>query len=285
MAFPYAEVIGDPIAHSKSPLIHKFWLGKLEIDGDYRATRVSADELPSFLEARRADPDWRGCNVTMPHKQTILALSDWPATPVSALGAANCVTRHESGRLKAHNTDWQGFLEPLQPWLRDDWRHRMASVLGAGGAAAAVTYALDRSYFTVVNFARDPDKALAMRTRLRLLDDDDDLVADMEAVADGRELGDRSQMLDLLVNATPLGMEGFPPLPFSVSSFPSTTLVYDLVYHPLETDFLRAAREAGMATIDGLSMLVAQAAFAFELFFFRAAPRQYDPELRELLTR
>lgn len=288
MTRPYAEVIGDPIAHSKSPLIHKFWLEKLGLPGDFRKVRVRPEELGAYLEIRRRDPDWRGCNLTIPHKRTILALIDWPATPVSTIGAVNCVTRHENGRLKAHNTDWLGFLEPIQSWLDLDRTHRTASVIGAGGAAAAVTYALDRAHFTVVNFARDPEKAWAMRSRLGIDyddDGDDDLVADLAALSYGGNLLDRSDVLGLLVNASPLGMEGFPPLPLAIGAFPTATLVYDLVYDPVETELLRTAREAGMATIDGLRMLVAQAASAFELFFAQPAPREHDEELRELLMR
>lgn len=285
MGVPYAEVIGDPVAHSKSPIIHKFWLEKLGLQGDYRAVRVRAEDVGAYLESRRRDLNWRGCNVTIPHKRTILAFIDWPATPVSRLGAVNCVTRHENGRLKGRNTDWSGFLEPIQSWLDLDRTYRMASVIGAGGAAAAVTYALDQAHFTIVNFARDPDKAFAMRNRLHLLDHDDELVADLTALSDFQDLGDRTDVLDLLVNASPLGMEGFPPLPLTIRAFPPTTLVYDLVYHPLETELLRTAREAGMATIDGLQMLVAQAALAFELFFSQPAPREHDGELRELLMQ
>lgn len=285
MGIPYAEVIGDPIAHSKSPAIHRFWLEKLGLPGNYRAVRVTAGELDAYLDGRRRDPDWRGCNVTLPHKQSVLQFVDWPATPTSRLGAANCVTRHKKGHLKAHNTDWLGFLEPLQPWLRLDRTYRMAVVTGAGGAAAAVTYALDQCHFTVVNLAREPSKALAMRRRLDLLDDDDDLVGELSELLVGQDLGDRSDILDLLVNATPLGMEGFPPLRVSTAFLQQTTVVYDLVYHPLETELLRVARQNGVETIDGLAMLVGQAASAFELFFSRPAPREHDAELRELLTR
>jgi shikimate dehydrogenase len=285
MAVPYAEVIGDPVSHSKSPIIHNFWLKKLGVEGDYRAVRVGADELRAYFEARHPDPEWRGCSVTLPHKQNVLPLVDWPATPTSRLGAANCITPHQNGKLKAHNSDWSGFLEPLQPWLALERKLRMALVIGSGGAAAAVTYALDRSCFTVVNVARNPRKALAMRQRLQLLDDDDELVADFSALGRTQRSGDRSHVLDLLVNATPLGMRGFPSLPTFVGNLPPQTLVYDLVYHPLETELLRAARELGMPTIDGLSMLVAQAAQAFELFFSRPAPREHDAELRALLSQ
>ncbi|MGZ8284976.1 MAG: shikimate dehydrogenase family protein [Allosphingosinicella sp.] len=283
MGIPYAEVIGDPVAHSKSPLIHKFWLAKLGLPWDFRVTQVVPDRLASFLESRRQDPQWCGCSVTLPHKQSVMALIDGSANPGPTLGAVNCIVRERNGRLIGHNTDWRGFLEPLQPRLELNPLSRMARVIGTGGAAVAVSYALNRSNFTIVSVARDFDKALALRKRLELFDDD--LIMDLPDREAGAEWGDRHNVLDLLVNATPLGMTGFPPLPVAVRSQPVGTIVYDLVYHPLETELLRAARAAGMPTIDGLAMLIGQAAIAFELFFAEAAPREHDSELRELLTR
>ena len=283
MAVPYAEVIGDPVAHSKSPAIHKFWLAKLGLPWDFRPTRVAPDQLPAFLESRRQDPQWCGCSVTLPHKQKVMPLIDGSANPSATLGAVNCIVRERTGNLIGHNTDWRGFLEPLRPWLELEKLHQMARVVGTGGAALAISYALDRSNFTIVSVARDTGRALALRKRLELFDDD--LVTDLAGLDCEIEWGERHDVLDLLVNATPLGMEGFPPLPVSVRSQPRGTIVYDLVYHPLETGLLREAREAGMTTIDGLAMLIGQAAIAFELFFAEPAPREHDGELRELLTR
>ena len=283
MGIPYAEVIGDPVAHSKSPIIHKFWLAKLGLAWDFRSTRVAPGELQSFLESRRRDPQWCGCSVTIPHKQAVARLIDGSAVPAMGLGAVNCIVRDRSGRLIGHNTDWRGFLEPLRPWLELERPHRMARVIGTGGAALAVCYALDRSGFTIVNVARDRGKALALRKRLDLFDDD--LVTDLSGLDADIEWGERADVLDLLVNATPLGMAGFPPLPISIPRQPPGTVVYDLVYHPLETELLRAATMAGLPAIDGLAMLIGQAAIAFELFFGEVAPREHDNELRELLTR
>jgi len=283
MGVPYAEVIGDPIAHSKSPSIHKFWLDKLGLPWDFRRTRVVPDELAAFLESRRRDPQWCGCSVTLPHKQSILALVDDSANPGPLLGAVNCIVRDREGRLTGHNTDWRGFLEPLQPWIDSAPLHKMARVIGTGGAAVAVSYALDRSGFTIVSVARNFGKALALRRRLGL--SDDDLIMAVPDRETGEEWGDRRNVLDLLVNATPLGMKGFPPLSIPLRSQPTGVIVYDLVYHPLETGLLKAAREAGLPTIDGLAMLIGQAAIAFELFFAEAAPREHDSELREMLMR
>jgi len=286
MGVPYAEVIGDPVAHSKSPLIHKFWLGKLGLDYDYRATRVPAGQLAACLEVRRQDPQWCGCSLTLPHKLEAAQRVDQMSERARFVGAVNCIVRKgRAGALAGHNTDVAGFIAPLLPWL-DKPRMRLAYVVGTGGAAAAVSVALDRQGFVIVSIGRDRAKALALRHRLQLLDDH--LAADLAPYARRPVEGDRGERTDqlvLLVNATPLGMSGYPPLPFDLEYFPPDALVYDLVYNPPETPLLKAARERGMVTMGGLDMLVPQAAEAFELLFGTAAPRQHDSELRELLTR
>ena len=109
MTGPYAEVIGDPIAHSKSPLIHGFWLQALGIDGDYRRTHVTPGDLPAYIEQRRADPDWRGCNVTIPHKLAVMDLVDDPGDIRGTIGAMNTVVRQPGGALIGTNTDAAGF--------------------------------------------------------------------------------------------------------------------------------------------------------------------------------
>ena len=113
MTRPYAEVIGDPIAHSKSPIIHGFWLEKLGIDAEYRATRVTSDDLPRFIAERRADPAWRGCNVTIPHKVAMLDLVDDPGGVRDSIGAMNTVVRQGPDTLFGTNTDAAGFYAPI----------------------------------------------------------------------------------------------------------------------------------------------------------------------------
>ena len=278
---PSAEVIGDPIAHSKSPLIHRFWLEKLGIEGDYRATRVVADALGQHLTRRRDDAAWAGCNVTIPHKQAILPLLDAVAPAAAAMGAANIV-RREGGALVGHNSDGQGFLEPLRPLLARPHLFRMARIFGAGGAARAVAHALAGEGFTLVVAARDVAKAEALIAELR---------GDHYAVALGHfapptdfAFDNRDGLLDVVVNATSLGMEGQSPLPLDWSHVPPGSIIYDIVYAPLETPLLAEARARGHRTIDGLAMLVGQAAVAFEMFFRHPAPREHDAELRALLT-
>lgn len=285
MSKSYAEVIGDPIAQSKSPAIHNFWLGKLGIDAEYRATLVSAAGLADYFSARRADPDWRGCNITMPHKQAALAHLDQIDPLAARIGAVNTVVRGADGRLTGFNTDVAGFLEPLQPLLAQTQLYRMARILGAGGAARAIVAALADAHFTLVLAARDPAKARALLDELAPKGEHHVVELAHFAATTDFAFDDRDQLLDLVVNASPLGMDGQPPLDFDFSHVPPGSVVYDIVTHPLETPLLAQARENGFATIDGLAMLIGQAAAAFEKFFGQAAPREADAELRAILTR
>ena len=283
MTRPHAEVIGDPIAHSKSPLIHGFWLDKLGIDATYAKTHVLAPDLPAFLASRRADPDWRGCNVTVPHKQAVIPLLDRLDPIAAKIGAVNTIVPRD-GALIGTNTDAPGFLEPLRPLL--DRRHlfRMARVLGTGGAARAIAHALAGEGFTLVIAGRDIAKAEALRDET----DPNGHVATLNHFADPTDFpfDERDGLLDLFVNATTLGMTGQPPLAVDLSHAPPGSIVYDIVYAPLETPLLARARACGLPTIDGLAMLIGQARIAFRHFFGVDAPAdaESDAELRALLT-
>lgn len=284
MGVPYAEVIGDPVAHSKSPLIYKFWLEKLEIEGDYRPTRVEPTDVPDFFSQRRADPDWRGCNVTIPHKQAIAPHLDRVDAGAAKIGAVNLVVRESDSELVGYNSDGAGFLEPLQPLLGQRHLLRMARILGAGGAARAVARALWGEGFTLAILARNPEQAEELRSDFDLAHTYAGDLADFARPTDFA-FDDRAGILDLVVNTTPLGMAGQPPLQLHFSHVPPGAVVYDIVYAPLKTPLLAEARQRGFRTIDGLEMLVGQAAVAFERLFGAPAPREHDGELRELLTR
>jgi shikimate dehydrogenase len=284
MTGPYAEVIGNPIAQSKSPAIHNFWLEKLGIAGTYGRSLVTVDRLPDYLAAARANADWRGCNVTMPHKQAIMPLLDAIDPVAMRIGAVNTVLRQVDGTFGGFNTDAPGFLEPLQPLLSDRHYFRMARVLGTGGAARAIVTALADEGFVIVLAGRDPAKARAMLDELA--PSGEHHAADLVHFAANTDFAfdDRESCLDLIVNASPLGMVGQPPLIFDFSHAPPGSVVYDIVTHPLHTPFLENARAAGFRTVDGLAMLIGQAAAAFEKFFGVAAPREHDAELRAKLT-
>ncbi|OGS54834.1 MAG: shikimate dehydrogenase [Erythrobacter sp. RIFCSPHIGHO2_12_FULL_63_10] len=284
MTRAYAEVIGDPIAQSKSPAIHNFWLSKLEIDAEYRACHVRPEELDDYFTRRRGDVDWHGCNVTMPHKQAIIPLLGALDPLAARLGAVNTVVRQADGSLAGANTDAGGFLEPLRAELAQQHYFRMARVLGTGGAARAIVAALAEHGFTIVLAGRDPLKARALLDELAPTGEHH--AVDIAHFADPTDFAfdDREGCLDLVVNASPLGMRGQPPLAFDWSHAAPRSIVYDIVTDPLETSFLAAARAAGFRTIDGLAMLIGQAALAFELFFGQPAPRQHDAQLRAILT-
>ena len=285
MSRPYAEVIGDPIGQSKSPAIHNFWLDKLGTPADYRAAHVQNEDLAHYFELGRADPAWRGCNVTMPHKQAVMPHLARLHPLAERIVAVNTIVREADGSLSGYNTDVAGFLEPLRPLLENKHLFRMARVIGTGGAARAIVAALADENVVIVLAGRDVAKAR------RLLDEIDPggehHATDLAHFADPTDFAfdDRAGCFDLIVNASPLGMAGQPSLAFDLSHAPPDSVVYDIVTHPADTPLLHAARAAGFRTIDGLTMLIGQAAVAFEKFFGEPPPRDDgDRELRALLT-
>ena len=285
MTRPYAEVIGDPIVQSKSPAIHGYWIEQLGLDADYRAAHVTSSGLEDYLKSRREDPHWRGCNVTMPHKQAVIPLLDRLDPLAARIGAVNTIVREPDGSLSGYNTDAGGFLEPLRPVLAKQHLFRMARVLGTGGAARAIIAALAQEHVVIVLAGRDPEKARALLDELDPKGEHH--VAPLAHFAEPTdfEFDDRAGCFDLVVNASPLGMAGQPPLEFDFSHVPPGSIIYDIVTHPVDTPLLKAARAAGYRTVDGLSMLIGQAAEAFERFFGKAPPREDDDvELRARLN-
>lgn len=265
---PYAEVIGDPIAHSKSPVIHNFWLEELGIDAEYRKTRVTREELAGYFLQRRADPDWLGCNITIPHKIAALDYVDDPGGVRERIGAINTVACETGGPLIGTNTDAGGFLQPL---LARGWRGTRAILVGTGGAAQAIGFALRSVGVTDLTIvARDAAKGQALLGKLGV----DGAVSTFDAPLPAA---------DLLVNATSLGMTGQPPYVPDLDALPAGAMVYDIVYAPLETPLLAAALSRGLEVLDGLEMLIGQAALAFDIFFDAPAPRERDAALRERL--
>lgn len=267
MSTPYAEVIGDPIAHSKSPLIHRFWLDALGIDGEYRATQVTREGLADFVAQRSADPAWRGCNVTLPHKVAVMDHVADPGDIRNTIGAMNTLVRQDGG-LIGTNTDAAGFYAPIADL---DLKGKTVAVIGAGGAARAVLFALKKAGVAKVTIrCRQPLKGMVLLHKMGL-------------EGDVKTLDVPIPLVMLLVNASSLGMVGQPPLEVDIFQLPSAATVYDLVYTPVITPLIAKAEEFGLQTVDGLDMLVGQAAAAFELFFGAAPPRDRDGELREML--
>jgi shikimate dehydrogenase len=266
MGIPYAEVIGDPIAHSKSPLIHGFWLEKLGIEGDYRPVRVRSDQLEGHLRSRRGDPDWRGCNVTAPHKVAVIPCLDQLFMHGEVARAVNTVFR-QGDSIAGNNSDLTACLRSLQ---KQPPHRGSAFIIGAGGAARAAFMALHAMGFESICVAnRTPERAFAMLQALGVKASVQPLDAPLPPA-------------DLLVNASSMSAEGTA---LDLSPLPPHAVVFDMVFEPVETPLLAAARGRGLPTIDGLAMLIEQAEYGFLRFFHAQAPRDLDAELRELLTR
>jgi shikimate dehydrogenase len=289
MSRAYAEVIGDPISHSKSPLIHNFWLdelrkqGKLGIEAEYRACHVRPEELADYFARRRGDAAWLGCNVTVPHKEAALATVDGPLPNYLNIGAINVVVP-ENGGLSWANSDMDGVAGVINEYHNkmvdlgvDIERKFHIAIIGAGGAAkAAVAVASKLPWIGDIRIAvRRPGAGQAMLDQLHIL---------------GREIAindEDIEGLDILINASTMGMGGNFDSSLSLAHFGAVDvkpLVFDMVYHPPKTGLLRAADERGFNYTNGLQMLIIQAAAAFELFFGQPAPREHDAELRALLT-
>jgi len=269
-SFRAACIIGWPAGHSRSPLIHDYWLRQHGIAGEYRKEAVPPDEFAAFL-AGLAARGYVGANVTIPHKEAALALST-PDARAKAVGAANTLWR-DGDTLRSTNTDVEGFLGNLDA-AAPGWDRGLpnAVVLGAGGSARAVVFGLiERGVARIhlVNRTLDRAQALAQRFGAAVMP------------ARWEDAGALLGAAGLLVNTTSLGMKGQPPLEIDVGLLPANAVVADLVYVPLVTPLLAAARARGLATADGLGMLLHQAVRGFSLWF--GVKPAVTPELRALV--
>ena len=264
-----ACIIGWPVEHSRSPLIHNYWLKTYGIAGEYRREAVPPEEFDAFVQSLAAR-DYVGANVTLPHKEKALAFS-LPDENAKAVGAANTLWI-AGGFLHATNTDVEGFLNNLDA-CAPQWDRGLdnAVVAGAGGAAHAVVYALltrGVERITVVN--RTPHRAEALRERF----------LERLQVAPWEQLNDLLGEATLFVNTTTLGMAGQPELEADIGRLPSHAIVADLVYVPLVTPLIKTAKAQGLRTADGLGMLLHQAVRGFELWFGKKP--EVTAELRAL---
>ncbi len=260
-AFLLAGVLGFPVGHSRSPRLHRHWLMRYGVAGDYVALQVGEDDLAEVLHAL-PKAGFKGVNVTIPHKLAALALADEASERATRIGAANLLT-FEGGRIIADNTDGLGFLASLRQGA-PGWTPEAgpAAILGAGGAARAVVAALLE--------AGVPEIVLANRTRAHAEDLAEDLASDLGSrlrVVDWVQAGNAIDEAALVVNTTALGMTGRPALRVPLDGLHAAQVVVDLVYAPLETALLREARAAGAVAVDGLGMLLHQAVPAFERWF------------------
>ncbi|MBL4602684.1 MAG: shikimate dehydrogenase [Emcibacteraceae bacterium] len=270
-----AGVVGDPISHSLSPVLHGYWLKKYDIKGEYEAFHVAPNELPDFIKRLKTNKI-EGVNFTVPHKESVMGLVDELDSAAEKIGAVNTVYFTDEGKLLGSNTDGYGFIKNLKQSITN-WisTNKVAVIIGAGGAARAATVSLLDDGIDEIR--------LINRTHSR-------------AVALSEEIGDKrikailwddyEQALlgaDLLVNVTTLGMTGQPELVLNINNLPIGAVVYDIVYNPLETDLLKRARERGNKTVDGLGMLLHQAAPGFKAWF--GIFPEVDDDLRHHLIK
>lgn len=269
---PIAGVIGWPVAHSKSPLIHRFWLERLGIDGEYGRFPVAPERLVEAMRALAA-LGFAGVNVTVPHKLAVMDCVDVIDAGARDVGAVNVVQVMPDGALHGHNSDVAGICDPLQ---RRALAGREVVLVGSGGAAGAAMAAFVRlGTARVTILARDPAKGRALLEGFGM----DGQVLPMDAAE--AKWGAPA----LLFNASVLGMTGQPAFVPDMARLPDDMMVFDAVYAPLETPLLAAARARGLAVIDGLEMLIGQAAMGFALFFGAEAPRGEDAALRARLLK
>ena len=262
-------VIAWPAGHSRSPLIHNYWINQHKLDAEYRREAVPPDKFAAFVENLRSN-GYVGANITVPHKEAALALSE-PDDRARAVGAANTLW-YDDDTLRSTNTDVEGFLANLDV-AAPGWDRGLESavVLGAGGGARAVVFALlqrevGRVY--VINRTRDRAQALKKKFGARV------------HLAGWNETTGLLGGAGILVNTTTLGMVGQPPLEINLRC-PASLVVADLVYAPLETGLLASARARGLRTADGLGMLLHQAVRGFQLWF--GVRPEVTPELRALV--
>jgi shikimate dehydrogenase len=266
-----AFVCGHPIAHSRSPKIHGYWLREFGLAGSYQAIDVAPDSFPAFIGAL-AGQGFRGGNITIPHKEAALALADRRDEAAEQIGAANTLWL-EDGRLHASNTDAYGFAANLDEYAPEWHRAKAAVVLGAGGSSRAIIHALkSRGIGDIRVVNRTPARAVELTHHFR---------AGVTA-HEQRALGEVLKGAGLVVNTTSLGMKGAGELPADAELMDEGTIVTDIVYVPLMTPFLAAAQRRGLKTVDGLGMLLHQAVPGFQRWFGRRP--EVTPELRAMIV-
>ncbi|MEL0144533.1 MAG: shikimate dehydrogenase [Alphaproteobacteria bacterium] len=268
-----AGVMGWPVKHSLSPALHGHWLKRYDIDGSYEAWPVRPENLPDAI-CRLRDEGCQGTNLTVPHKETAMALVDAVDETARRIGAVNTLVLRDDGTLAATNTDAYGLVENIRATepsaASGNFGGRAAVILGAGGAArAAVVGLADLG----VREIRIVNRSLERAQVLTGLGGDSDTRA-----VDWEERAAALSGAGLLVNTTTLGMDGQPPLEIGLSDLPGDAVVNDIVYAPLETPLLAAARARGNPVVDGLGMLLHQARAGFREWF--GVDPQVDDELR-----
>ena len=264
--FYQAGVIGYPIHHSLSPTLHGYWLDSYAINGAYTAVAVEPDTLKESLSHLQSK-GWRGCNVTIPHKEQVFQICDEMDDIAGRIKAVNTLIFRDNGTIFGTNTDAYGFTQNLLNHSTPQPNHGCAIVLGAGGACRAILVALMDMGFSHIHLVnRNLNRAENLQS---------EFAGDTCSITTGDFASAQNYMAEcaLLVNTTSLGMTGQDDLDINISALPSSAIVTDIVYNPLMTTLLKTAQDRGNTVVDGLGMLLYQAVPGFEAWFNHPNPQ------------
>tara|TARA_Y100001935_G_C17217652_1_gene463500 strand:+ start:61 stop:906 length:846 start_codon:yes stop_codon:yes gene_type:complete len=268
-----AGVIGNPIAHSKSPKLHNYWLSKYKINGFYIPFSVTTENLETSIKSLMA-LGFSGVNVTIPHKTNVLSFADSITDRASLIGAANTLYFSKSGKIHADNTDGYGFIQNIIDEIPDyDFYDKTALIYGAGGSARAIASAL------LSNGVKEVGITNRTRSKAQIISEN---LGAKVSVVDWRSAPDTITKVDIIINATSMGMVGQPDFSQPISRAKKTALVVDIVYNPLITELIKEAKKLKLKTVGGIGMLINQAVPGFE-HWFQKKP-QIDEEIRRFIV-
>ena len=268
-----AGVIGNPIAHSKSPKLHNYWLSKYKINGFYIPFSVTTENLETSIKSLMA-LGFSGVNVTIPHKTNVLSFADSITDRASLIGAANTLYFSKSGKIHADNTDGYGFIQNIIDEIPDyDFYDKIALIYGAGGSARAIASAL------LSNGVKEVGITNRTRSKAQIISEN---LGAKVSVVDWRSAPDTITKVDIIINATSMGMVGQPDFSQPISRAKKTALVVDIVYNPLITELIKEAKKLKLKTVGGIGMLINQAVPGFE-HWFQKKP-QIDEEIRRFIV-
>tara|TARA_B100001121_G_C18579916_1_gene569198 strand:- start:164 stop:1009 length:846 start_codon:yes stop_codon:yes gene_type:complete len=268
-----AGVIGNPIAHSKSPKLHNYWLSKYKINGFYIPFSVTTENLETSIKSLMA-LGFSGVNVTIPHKTNVLSFADSITDRASLIGAANTLYFSKRGKIHADNTDGYGFIQNIIDEIPDyDFYDKTALIYGAGGSARAIASAL------LSNGVKEVGITNRTRSKAQIISEN---LGAKVSVVDWRSAPDTITKVDIIINATSMGMVGQPDFSQPISRAKKTALVVDIVYNPLITELIKEAKKLKLKTVGGIGMLINQAVPGFE-HWFQKKP-QIDEEIRRFIV-
>ena len=267
-----AGVIGNPITHSKSPKLHNYWLSKYKINGFYIPFSVSNDKLETSIKSL-IELGFSGVNITIPHKTSVLSFADSITDRAALIGAANTLYFSKNGKIHADNTDGYGFIQNIVDEIPDyDFYDKTALIYGAGGSARAIASAL------LSNGVKEVGITNRTRSKAQIISEN---LGAKVSVVDWRAAPDTITKVDIIINATSMGMVGQPDFSQPISRAKKTALVVDIVYNPLITGLIKEAKKLKLKTVGGIGMLINQAVPGFE-HWFQKKP-QVDEEIRRFI--